>query len=491
VAVAHNRRRTSTPAKAIEESLVAEKYAHKLIRTLRIRLDDRPGTFADVSTAIGRRGGLLGDIRRVAIDSHSVVREVTLYVDSVGHLDEILGDVAKLSGITVERVTDDVLELHRGGKLRLAAIPEIRTLQDLQMIYTPGVAGVCNHIVAHPEDFRRYTWVGNTVAIVTDGSAVLGLGNIGPRAALPVMEGKAVILNRFVGVGCVPILLDTQDADTIVETVQRIAPTFGIIMLEDIAAPKCFEIEARLASALPIPVFHDDQHGTAVVVLATITNALSQANLELGRLRVVILGSGAAGATTARLLLAAGACDVTLCDRAGAIYAGRPEGMDDAKARIAAITNPQRRQGKPADVLRGAHVLIGLSSKGIVSAEMVGSMAPPRIVLALANPDPEISLREAVAAGAGVALDGRTVNNALAFPGIIRGTLDSGARAVTETMKLAAAKAIAGQATEGLLLPSILDAAAHAAVAEAVAQAWRSGKASTRDQPRGRTRAKE
>jgi malate dehydrogenase (oxaloacetate-decarboxylating) len=472
---AQSRRKPSKEVVAVEESLVAAKYAHKLIRTLSIRLADQPGKFADVATAIGHRGGLLGDVRRVAIDSQSLVRDVTVYVDDAEHLKQILDDLAKLPGIAVEQVTDDVLELHRGGKLRLTAVPEVRTLQDLQMIYTPGVAGVCNHIVAHPEDFRRYTWVSNTVAIVTDGTAVLGLGNIGPKAAMPVMEGKAVILDRFARVGCVPILLNTQDTDEIVATIERIATTFGIIMLEDIAAPKCFEIEARLAESLPIPVFHDDQHGTAVVVLAALTNALRRANLDLASLRIVILGSGAAGATTARLLMAAGAKDIVLCDRAGALYAGRADHMDEAKTKIAATTNPHRRQGKPADVIRDAHVLIGLSSKGLVSSPMVKSMAEPRIVLALANPEPEIPPAEAVAAGATVALDGRTVNNALAFPGIIRGTLDSGAKSVTEAMKLAAARAIAAQAGGELLLPSILDPAAHIAVAEAVAQAWRCG----------------
>ncbi len=465
-------KRAATAAEMVEETRVAEKYARKLIRRLRVRVADRPGQLAAVLTAIGADGAETGEIERLSLDSTSAMLSVTIYVDNTEQLERLVGRVQAVAGATVEAVTDVVLELHRGGKLRIAARTKVRTLQDLQMIYTPGVASVCLRIHREePEVYRKYTWVGNTVAIVTDGSAVLGLGNIGPRAALPVMEGKAVILDQLAGVGCVPIILDTQDAGEIIRTVEHLAAGFGVIMLEDIAAPKCFEIEQTLAKRLPMPVFHDDQHGTAVVILAALENACRQAKRKLGELKIVILGSGAAGGATARLLLGAGAKHIVCCDRAGAIYRGRTDRMDTYKEQLAEITNTEGVRGSLAEVMKGAEVFIGVSGKGLVSAEMVRSMAAPRIVLALANPDPEIPPREAIAAGATVALDGRTVNNALAFPGIIRGTLDSGAREITESMKVAAARASPAMAPEGLLLPLILDPAVHQAVAKAVAGA--------------------
>lgn len=459
----------------MQESLVAEKYAHKVIRTLRVRVVDQPGKLAEVTRAIGEEGGLLGDISRLDIDSNSILRGITVYLDGEDHLQKLLGRLEELEDVQIEGVSDNVLEIHRGGKLRVAAVAEVRSLEDLQMIYTPGVASVCRRIAANPDDLRQFTWVSNTVAIITDGSAVLGLGNIGPRAALPVMEGKAVILDRLAGVGCVPIILDTQDTEEIIRTIERLSPGFGVIMLEDIAAPKCFEIESRLSSRLPMPVFHDDQHGTAIVILAALRSACRRVGAELGELRIVILGSGAAGGATARLLLKAGARHIICCDRAGSIYRGRTERMDDFKKELAEITNLEGVEGGLSDVMKGANVFIGLSSKGLVSAEMVRSMGGPRVVLALANPEPEISPHDALAAGAAVALDGRTVNNALAFPGIIRGALDSGAKAITDEMKMAAAKAIADHTPEGLYLPLILDKDVHKAVAAGVAEAARAG----------------
>ncbi|MBN1509306.1 MAG: NAD-dependent malic enzyme [Sedimentisphaerales bacterium] len=457
----------------VQESLVAEKYAHKLIRKLRIRLDDQPGKLAEVATAIGAEGGLIGDVESLAINSQSILRNVTVYVDDAAHLDRLLQRVTALDGIAVERVVDDVLAVHEGGKLRVSAKAAIDNLRDLQMIYTPGVASVCKTVAQDEAAYRRYTWVSNTVAIVTDGSAVLGLGDIGPKAALPVMEGKAVILDRLAGVGCVPILLSAgMSNDEIVRTVEAISTGFGVIMLEDIAAPKCFEIESLLSQRLSIPVFHDDQHGTAVIVLAALLNACRKFNAELGPLRIVIAGSGAAGSATARLLLAAGARDVICCDRSGALYKGRTEHMNPAKDALAAETNPHGIKGTLAEVMTGSHVFVGLSSAGLVSRAMVASMADPRFVLALANPTPEIPPKDATAAGAKVALDGRTVNNALVFPGLIRGALDSGAKRITEGMKLAAARAIADLTPEGLLLPSILNRGVHKAVAEAVHKAW-------------------
>ena len=455
-----------------EESLVAEKYAHKLIRTLRIRLADRPGMLGLVATAIGEEGGLIGDVEKLAIDSHSISRNVHVHVDDQPHLDRIVERLGALDGITVEAVTDDVLRVHEGGKLRVRGRTEVRTLLDLQMIYTPGVAAVSRAIYDDPSLLRRYTWAGSTVAIVTDGSAILGLGNLGPAAALPVMEGKALILDAFAGVGCVPIILSTQDAKEIIETVERIAGGFGAIMLEDISAPRCFEIETELARRLPVPVFHDDQHGTAIVALAALRNACRQTGTGLAKLSVAVSGAGAAGTAIAKLLVSAGARDVICCDRSGTIYEGRAEHMDPGKKSLAAITNRRRLKGSLADAMRGANAFVGVSSPGLVTEEMVRSMAEPRLVFALANPDPEIPPARALAAGARVAVDGRTCNNALAFPGIIRGALDAGARSITEAMKLAASRAIAGAAPEGMLLPTILDPDIHRAVAEAVKAAW-------------------
>jgi len=460
------------PPSLAEESLVAEKYAHKLIRTLRVRLADRPGKLGEVAAAIGDCGALIGDVEKVAMDSHSIVRKLTIHVDDAEHLDMIVERLARLRGVTIEAVTDDVLKLHEGGKLRVRAVPEIVTLTDLQKVYTPGVASVSRRIFEEPADFRRYTWAGNTVAIVTDGSAVLGLGELGPKAALPVMEGKAAILDRLAGVGCVPIILATRDVGEICETVERIAGGFGAILLEDISAPRCFEIESRLRKSLPVPVFHDDQHGTAVVVLAALERACLWTGAQLEELRLVISGAGAAGAAVAGFLASTGIEDLVCCDRAGAIWEGRAEHMNSFKEELALVTNRRKIKGPLADVLVGATAFIGVSSPGLVTREMVASMAEPRIVLALANPEPEILPAGALSAGAAVAVDGRTVNNALAFPGIVRGALDAGAKAITEPMKLAAARAIAASAPEGLLLPSIVDREVHRAVTEAVAGAW-------------------
>ena len=460
---------TAQTSQTVEESRVAEKYAHKLIRTLRVRLADTPGKFGEVATVIGGCGALLGDVQKIAIDSASIVREVTVYADDVTHLDMILERLGRIPGISVEAVTDEVLRLHEQGKLRVKAAVELKTLLDLQKIYTPGVAAVSRYIHDRPDELRRYTWAANTVAIVSDGSAVLGLGDLGPGPALPVLEGKAVILDQLAGVGCVPIVLNTQDVERIVATVECLATGFGAIMLEDIAAPRCFEIESRLGQALDIPVFHDDQHGTAVVVVAGLENACRTTGIDLSDMRVVISGAGAAGLAIARLLISAGATDLVCCDRKGAIHEGRAEHMNPFKEQIAGITNSKKVAGGLADVIKGAHAFVGVSSPGLVTKEMVTSMSEPRIVLALANPDPEILPSEALAAGAVVAIDGRTANNALAFPGIIRGALDARARFITDPMKLAAARAIADAARDGLLLPPVLDKRVHQMVAEAVA----------------------
>ena len=350
---------------------------------------------------------------------------------------------------------------------------KLETLEQLRCIYTPGVAQVSRIIEAEPERVFDYTSIGETVAVVTNGTAVLGLGDVGVKAAMPVMEGKAVILMEMVDVAAVPLLVDSHDAARIIETVAAIAPTFGAILLEDIAAPLCFEVEDALRERLDIPVFHDDQHGTAVVVLAALISALRGSGKRREELRLVINGAGAAGSAIARFLLTWGVADVVLCDRAGALYAGRTERMNPAKEAIAAATNRERRQGPLAEAMRGMDVFIGVSAAGAVTPEMVRSMAPAPIVFAMANPIPEIWPEEAIAAGAAAAQDGRHINNALGFPGIFRGALDARARRINEDMKIAAASALAALAPEGELVPDFMDGSVHRAVADAVADAAR------------------
>jgi malate dehydrogenase (oxaloacetate-decarboxylating) len=376
---------------------------------------------------------------------------------------------------------DPTFVIHRGGKMEIAPTIALSSRDDLSRAYTPGVAEVSLAIADDPSLADTYTWASRAVAVVTDGSAVLGLGNIGPRAAMPVMEGKAVLFKSFAGVDAVPICLDTQDTDEIVATVTAIAPSFGGINLEDISAPRCFEIEARLDAALSIPVFHDDQHGTAVVVLAALRNAARVLDRKLGDLRVVIVGAGAAGVAVTKMLIAGGVdgAAVIVCDSQGALYAGRP-GLSGVKADVAALTNGGLLTGGVADAMRGADVLIGVSG-GRIGEEAVAGMAPDGIIFALANPTPEVN-PDIAAKYASVVATGRSdypnqINNVLAFPGIFRGALDARATRITEAMKLAAAEAIAGVVDGNIrpdtIVPSALDPRVAIAVAAAVADAAR------------------
>ncbi|NUT36051.1 MAG: NADP-dependent malic enzyme [Hamadaea sp.] len=359
----------------------------------------------------------------------------------------------------------------------------LKTTEDLSLAYTPGVAQVCEAIAADPTLTREYTWVGHTVAVVTDGSAVLGLGNIGPRAALPVMEGKAVLFKQFGGVDAVPICLETQDTEEIIAVVKALAPSFGGINLEDISAPRCFEIERRLDAELPIPVFHDDQHGTAVVVLAALRNAARFLGRDLGDLRVAVSGAGAAGIAVTKMLIAGGvdAGRVIVCDSKGTLYAGRPDLVAGTeKAMLAAVTNAGRVANGIEAALAGADVLVGVSG-GQIAEAAVAAMAPGGIVFALANPTPEVH-PEVAARHAAVVATGRSdfpnqINNVLAFPGIFRGALDAGATSITAAMKIAAAEAIAAIVADDLradrIVPSPLDDRVAPAVTAAVAAAWR------------------
>ena len=416
-----------------------------------------------VATSIAKGGGVVTAIDVTESRHDRLVVDVTCSASDADHSLELVAAVDAVEGVTVHKVSDRTFLLHLGGKIEVSSKVPLRTRDDLSMAYTPGVGRVSMAIHDNPEDVRKLTIKGNSVAVVTDGSAVLGLGNIGPGAALPVMEGKAALFKRFAGIDAWPICLATQDTDEIVRAVEMIAPGFGGINLEDIAAPRCFEIEARLRESLDIPVFHDDQHGTAIVVLAALTNALRCVDKQLADVRIVVSGAGAAGTAIVTLLLAAGAHDVVVVDREGALAAG-DETLSAAHGELAAATNPRRATGSLQDVLVGADVFVGVSAPGILKAEWIPTMAESPVVFALANPDPEIDPAEADKYAAVVA-SGRSdypnqINNVLAFPGVFRGLLDASAHEVTIDMLLRAAQAIADTVSEeelhaAFIIPSV------------------------------------
>ncbi|MEW5898590.1 MAG: NAD-dependent malic enzyme [Bacillota bacterium] len=445
---------------------------------LRLKIKNRPGMLAKVTAAIGYVKGDIGSINIVSVSKDYVVRDISVFIKNEAHLEKIIKALKLLEekGVAqLVKVYDDVRRVHEQGKITLQNKLDIRNFEDLSRVYTPGVAKICRAIVEDPSKASDYTIISSSVAIVTDGSAVLGLGNIGPLAAMPVMEGKAMLFKKFAGVNAFPLLINSQDADEIVKTVKLVAPTYGGINLEDIASPRCFEIEERLSEELDIPVFHDDQHGTAVVVLAGLINALKVVQKDIANIKVLINGTGAAGTAIARLLIEAGATDIVMCDRAGAIYRGREEHMDDHKRRLAEITNEERVKGHLSKVIGGRDVFVGVSVAGALKKEMVKRMAPDPIIFALANPIPEI-LPEEVEGVARVIATGRSdytnqINNVLCFPGIFKGALSIQARKINTAMKLAAAEAIAGMiSTEHLSEDYIIPSVFHPGVAEAVAE---------------------
>ncbi|MDZ5661443.1 NAD-dependent malic enzyme [Nocardioides sp. S-58] len=428
-----------------------------------------------VATTIARNGGVVTAID-VADSRHDrLTVDVTCSAADATHSQELVASVAEVEGVTVHKVSDRTFLLHLGGKIEVTSKVPLRTRDDLSMAYTPGVGRVSMAIHDNPEDVRKLTIKGNSVAVVTDGSAVLGLGNIGPGAAMPVMEGKAALFKRFADIDAWPICLASQDTDEIVRAVEMIAPGFGGINLEDIAAPRCFEIEARLRESLDIPVFHDDQHGTAIVVLAALTNALRCVDKQLTDVRIVVSGAGAAGTAIVTLLLAAGAQDVVVVDREGALAEGDGS-LSAAHTELASATNPRRATGSLQDVLVGADVFVGVSAPGILDPEWLPTMADKPVVFALANPDPEIDPAEADKYAAVVA-SGRSdypnqINNVLAFPGVFRGLLDAGADEVTIDMLLRAAQAIADTVKPEELHPSfIIPSVFHPDVTKRVASA--------------------
>jgi malate dehydrogenase (oxaloacetate-decarboxylating) len=454
--------------------------------TLRVRLADHPGAFARLAATIGEAGGSLGAIDLVRVERGTKLRDVTVLADDEAHLARIVAAVREGGAAEVVRVSDRTFLAHLGGKLEVKPRLPLKTRDDLSMAYTPGVARVSRAIAEEPELVWNLTIKRNAVAVVTDGSAVLGLGDIGPAAALPVMEGKAVLFKEFAGVDAFPICLATRDPDEIVRAVQLLAPGFGGINLEDISAPRCFEIERRLRETLDIPVFHDDQHGTAIVVLAALRNALRVVDKRLEEVRIVTTGCGAAGMAVTQILQGAGARWIVGCDEGGALYRGR-RGLTDAKTRYAEATNPENLRGSADELLAGADVFIGVSVPGAVSVDGIRQMADRAIVFALANPTPEVD-PEAVEGLAEVIATGRSdypnqINNVLAFPGVFRGALDAQATAIDDAMEFAAAEAIAGtipaeELAADYIVPSVFNRAVGPAVAAAVAAAARdSGRA--------------
>jgi malate dehydrogenase (oxaloacetate-decarboxylating) len=431
----------------------------------------------EVATVIAAAGGIVTAID-VAESSHQrLVLDVTCSASDADHAKELEAAVDTIEGVEVYKVSDRTFLLHIGGKIEVASKVPLKNRDDLSMAYTPGVGRVSMAIAEQPDDVWRLTVKGNSVAVVTDGSAVLGLGNIGPGAALPVMEGKAALFKRFANIDAWPICLATQDTDEIVKAVEMIAPGFGGINLEDIAAPRCFEIEARLRASLDIPVFHDDQHGTAIVVLAALTNALRVVKKNLADVRIVVSGGGAAGTAIVTLLLAAGVTDVVVVDRAGALSAD-DESLAPAHRDLAGATNPRRVTGDLQTVLRDADVFIGVSAPGVLKPEWIQTMAADAVVFALANPDPEVDPAQAEKYAAVVA-SGRSdypnqINNVLAFPGVFRGLLDARASEITVDMLLRAAEAIALVVKDDELNPSfIIPTVFHPDVPKAVAAAIR------------------
>ncbi|TAM59219.1 NAD-dependent malic enzyme [bacterium] len=445
---------------------------------MRVEMPNEPGVFGVVASLIGEAGGVVGAVDVRSVTRQSTVRDFTVQVASQQVVDAVRAAVSRHAGVTVVSVSDSTFLAHLGGKIQVEPKIPVKTRQDLSIVYTPGVARVSLAIAEDEQKAFQLTIKRNTVAVVTDGTAVLGLGDIGPLGALPVMEGKAMLFKQFAGIDAFPICLDTKNVDEIVETVVRIAPVFGGVNLEDISAPRCFEVERRLIERLDIPVMHDDQHGTAVTILAALINAAKVVGKALGDLRVVVVGSGAAGTAAIKMVLAAGAADVIAVDKAGALCRGA-DYENPHWTWLAEHTNKENRKGTLHDALRGADVFIGVSTPGILKVEDIKVMAKDPIVFAMANPTPEI-MPDVAAPHVAVMGTGRSdfpnqINNLLAFPGIFRGALDCRAARINEEMKLAAAHAIADvvgdERSADYVIPSVFDPRVADAVTKAVVAA--------------------
>jgi malate dehydrogenase (oxaloacetate-decarboxylating) len=451
--------------------------------TIRVKLDDEQGMLGAVTSVIAAAGGMVGAVDLVEVDGGSSLRDIVVDASGQDHWGEILAAIEALDGAEVIDTTDRTFLLHVGGKIEQHNKHPLKTRDDLSMAYTPGVARVCLAIAEDEDKAFQYTIKRNTVAVVSDGTAVLGLGDIGPRAAMPVMEGKCCLFKEFAGVDAFPICLDTKDLEEIIHTVKLIAPAFGGINLEDISAPRCFEIEERLKAELDIPIFHDDQHGTAVVVMAALLNAVKLTERRLEDLSVLIIGLGAAGIAVTKILLEGGVRNVVGCDSRGALHVKREDYLDGSmnktKRWFAEQTNPDCRTGRPADVIDGADLLIGLSGARALPADALARMNEDAMVFAMANPNPEVIPEEAEPY-VRIMATGRSdypnqINNVLCFPGIFRGALDVRAPDITEQMKMAAARAIAdivedGELREDYIIPSVFNRDVAPAVAAAVAE---------------------
>jgi malate dehydrogenase (oxaloacetate-decarboxylating) len=448
--------------------------------TVRLRYADKAGQLGRITSAIGETEGMIGSVDIVEVRKDVIIRDITFNARDVGHGEHIVERLHSMPGVEVLRVSDRTYRLHLGGKIEVQGKVPIKNRDDLSMVYTPGVARVCRSIHNDPDAAFTLTIRRNTVAVVTDGTAVLGLGDIGPRAALPVMEGKAMLFKEFGGVDAFPICLDTKDTEKIIDTVTYLAPTFGGINLEDISSPRCVEIEERLTERLDIPVFHDDQHGTAIVVLAALHNALAVVEKKMQDIRVVVCGAGAAGAAIVKLLQAVGVGPIVVCDRQGALSKNRSINGNPVKQWLVEHTNPEQLTGTIGQVMADTDVFIGVASADLITIDDIRRMASQAIVFALANPDPEID-PDLAATCAAVVASGRSdyanqINNVLCFPGLFRGMLDVRARRVTQEMKIAAAMAIAGviepkELTADYVIPSVFDRRVAPAVAKAVAKA--------------------
>jgi malate dehydrogenase (oxaloacetate-decarboxylating) len=457
---------------------------------LRVELPRKAGgTLRKVTSAITRAGGAIVAVDTVEAGGEKTLREITAECTSAVHRGEVISAVQAVRGARVVEISDRTFDIHRRGKIHTGLNLPLKTREDLSMAYTPGVARVCEAIAANRQKAFKYTIKANTVAVVSDGTAVLGLGDIGPEAALPVMEGKAMLFKEFADVDAFPICLASKDPDEIVETVRLIAPSFGGINLEDISSPRCFEIEQRLIEEIDIPVFHDDQHGTAIVTLAALINACRLTGRRLEELSACMVGAGAAGVAVAKILMSSGVREVVACDRFGAIHIEREDyelgSMNAPKVWLAENTNPSRRDGAPGEVIEGTDLFIGLSGPGIISARDLQKMNPDPFVFAMANPNPEVRPEEA-APYVRLMATGRSdypnqINNVLAFPGVFRGALDVRATQISEEMKLAAAQGIASvveddELDEDYIIPSVFNRDVAHAVARAVAEeAERSG----------------
>ena len=448
--------------------------------TIRVEFSNDSGMLGRLTSEIGQHGGDIGAVDLVSVNENRMTRDLTINCRDDAHAQEVIDAVNALDDFSLLHQSDRTFLLHLGGKIDVVSRSPIRTRDDLSMVYTPGVARVCMAIHDNPEAAYTLTVKKNMVAVVTDGTAVLGLGDIGPAAALPVMEGKCALFKEFAGVDAFPLALDTKDTDEIIETVARLAPVFGGINLEDIAAPRCFEIEKRLEQQLDVPVFHDDQHGTAIVTLAPLINALRLVKKEPGDLKVVFSGVGASGVAVSKIFMDYGVTNIIGCDRVGAIYRGRTDHMNFMKEWYADHTNPHAEQGSLGEVIEGADVFVGLSAPGVLTVPMLKQMNRDPVVFAMANPTPEIMPEEA-APHVRIMATGRSdypnqINNVLAFPGVFRGALDCRASTINAEMKRAAAYAIAevipkSDLSEDYVIPSVFNKAVVQAVAQAVSRA--------------------